>query len=55
MEMRKRILMSSAFMILISLAALLSVGGVAFIPYWNGSRDRKSSPWTVTALQWEKF
>ena len=29
MEMRKRILMSSAFMILISLAALLSVGGVA--------------------------
>lgn len=43
MEMRKRILMSSAFMILISLAALLSVGGVAI----HSILEREQRPETV--------
>ena len=50
MEMRKRILMSSAFMILISLAALLSVGGVAI----HSVLEREQRP-EIVALDSDGF
>ena len=50
MEMRKRILISSAFMILISLAALLSVGGVAI----HSVLEREQRP-EIVALDSDGF
>ncbi len=50
MEMRKRILISSAFMILISLVALLSVGGVTI----HSVLEREQRP-EIVALDSDGF